>query len=59
MAILGDTARRRRTVVIQKDGGIIPIDHLVDTRLEKVVKQPGYNDLYIWPPNGGSGDANT
>jgi hypothetical protein len=40
-----------RTVVFQKEGRIIPIDHLVDTRLEKGKKLPvGKRESYIGPP---------
>ncbi len=38
MAILANVEAAGRTGVIQKEGWIFPVDHLVDTRSESVEK---------------------
>jgi len=47
MTTLNDTEDMRHTVVIQKAGRIIPIDHLVDTRPERVEKPHADKSPYI------------
>jgi hypothetical protein len=45
MEILADTETTGRTVIIQEQDRIMPIDHLVDTRPEKVEKPHSSKDL--------------
>ena len=60
MAILAGMYSKGRTVVIKKEGRVMPIDHLVDPRPEKMEKPHLGKDPYIGPPlNGVPGDANT
>ena len=58
MAMLANTEIAGRTVVFQNDSKIMPIDHLVGGRPEKLGKPQGRKDLvYRRSINDGSGDA--
>jgi hypothetical protein len=59
MTTLNDTEVMRHTVVIQKAGRIIPIDHLVDTRPERVEKPHADKSPDIGSLDGDLGIANT
>ena len=45
MAMSTDTVTEGRTVVFQKEGRIMPVDHLVDRRLENMERPHGSEDL--------------
>ena len=45
MAMLANTEIEGRTVIFQNHGRIMPIDHLVGKRLEKLGKPQGRKDL--------------